>query len=356
MKHKYRFTALLLITVAVCAYLLTGIYRRWQITEEDTEKMIVVTSFYPMYIATENVAGDCGAIEVKNLSEPQTGCLHDFQLTPEDMKLLSTADMFVINGGRMESFLDDVIRQYPKLNIVETIADEADEADTDGRETIHGHEETPDHAEETEHTHSHEEDADEHGNEEGSHEHGGEKGIHDHGHTHTHDNAHEWMSVSHYRSQVEKIKDALCEAFPEYQEVFQENAKAYDDKLAALQAQQEEIARAASGTKIITFHEAYEYVAEDYGLDICYTMDLDEERQISAGEVADVLKEINENDVKIILAEELYGSKLAETIQKEADVNVYYLDTLVRGDYDKESYIKGMQDNINILKAAFGVD
>ena len=85
-------------------------------------------------------------------------------------------------------------------------------------------------------------------------------------------------------------------------------------------------------------------------------MDLDEERQISAGEVADVLKEINENDVKIILAEELYGSKLAETIQKEADVNVYYLDTLVRGDYDKESYIKGMQENINILKAAFGVD
>ena len=304
-----------------------------------------MTSFYPMYIATENVAGDCTAIEVKNLSEPQTGCLHDFQLTPEDMKLLSTADMFVINGGGMESFLDDVTKQYPKLNIVETIADEADEVDTDGQKTIHGHEDTPDHAEETEHTHSHEEDADDHGSEEGSHEHG-----------HTHDNAHEWMSVSHYRSQVEKIKDAMCEAFPAYQEVFVDNAKAYDDKLAALQAQQEEITKAASGTKIITFHEAYEYVAEDYGLDICYTMDLDEERQISAGEVADVLKEINENDVKIILAEELYGSKLAETIQKEADVNVYYLDTLVRGDYDKESYIKGMQENINILKAAFGVD
>lgn len=336
MKHKYRFTALLLITVAACACLLTGIYRRWQTTEEDTEKVIVVTSFYPMYIATENVAGDCTAIEVKNLSEPQTGCLHDFQLTPEDMKLLSTADMFVINGGGMESFLDDVTKQYPKLNIVETIADEADEVDTDGQKTIHGHEDTPDHAEETEHTHSHEEDADDHG--------------------HTHDNAHEWMSVSHYRSQVEKIKDAMCEAFPAYQEVFVDNAKAYDDKLAALQAQQEEITKAASGTKIITFHEAYEYVAEDYGLDICYTMDLDEERQISAGEVADVLKEINENDVKIILAEELYGSKLAETIQKEADVNVYYLDTLVRGDYDKESYIKGMQENINILKAAFGVD
>lgn len=344
----------MLFAILVAGMGLTGWYVSQTQEQTDGQELTVVTSFYPMYIAAENVIGDADGVRLENLSEPQTGCLHDFQLTPEDMKLLSTADMFVINGGGMESFLDDVTKQYPKLNIVETIADEADEVDTDGQEAIHGHEDTPDHAEETEHTHSHEEDTDDHGNEEGSHEHGSEKDSHDHGHTH--DNAHEWMSVSHYRSQVEKIKDALCEAFPAYQEVFVDNAKAYDDKLAALQAQQEEITKAASGTKIITFHEAYEYVAEDYGLDICYTMDLDEERQISAGEVADVLKEINENDVKIILAEELYGSKLAETIQKEADVNVYYLDTLVRGDYDKESYIKGMQENINILKAAFGVD
>lgn len=62
--------------------------------EGTTEKFTVVTSFYPVYIAAANVVGDCPDILLKNLSEPQTGCLHDFQLTPEDMKLLSTADLF----------------------------------------------------------------------------------------------------------------------------------------------------------------------------------------------------------------------------------------------------------------------
>ena len=69
-----------------------------------SKELTVVTSFYPMYIAAENVIGDAGDVRLENLSEPQTGCLHDFQLTPEDMKLLSTADVFIINGGGIESF------------------------------------------------------------------------------------------------------------------------------------------------------------------------------------------------------------------------------------------------------------
>lgn len=46
-----------------------------------------------MYIATLNIVDGVEGVRLENLSEPQTGCLHDFQLTPEDMKLLSTADV-----------------------------------------------------------------------------------------------------------------------------------------------------------------------------------------------------------------------------------------------------------------------
>ncbi len=333
MKNKYRFTAVLLFTIAVCAYFLTSIYVKSQTKEED-DRLTVVTSFYPVYIAAANVVGDCKRVEVKNLSEPQTGCLHDFQLTPEDMKLLSGADVFVVNGGGMEAFLTDVLKQYPNLNIVETMETQAAE-DADAHEDAEAHIHTEENADVHTHTHA-EEDSDTH--------------------THTHENAHAWMSVEHYRGQVEVITDALCEAFLEYADIFRENAAAYDAKLAKLQAQQEEIYEAAAGTKIISFHEAYEYVAEDYGLEICYTLNLDEERQVSAGEVADVLRAVRENGISMIFAEELYGSELSETVRKEADVEVYYLDSLVRGDYSLDSYINGMQENINILKAAFGVN
>ncbi len=94
-------------------------------TDEADDMLTVVTSFYPMYIATLNIVDGVEGVRLENLSEPQTGCLHDFQLTPEDMKLLSTADVFVINGGVIESFMSDVAKAYPKLDVVEACEDVA---------------------------------------------------------------------------------------------------------------------------------------------------------------------------------------------------------------------------------------
>ena len=82
-------------------------------------------------------------------------------------------------------------------------------------------------------------------------------------------------------------------------------------------------------------------------------MDLDEERQVSAGEVAEVLQAINEDGTSLILAEELYGKSMAQTVQKEADVSVIYLDPLNRGDYEADSYLLGMEHNIELLEAYF---
>lgn len=84
-------------------------------TDEADDMLTVVTSFYPMYIATLNIVDGVEGVRLENLSEPQTGCLHDFQLTPEDMKLLSTADVFVINGGGIESFMSDVAKRIRSL-------------------------------------------------------------------------------------------------------------------------------------------------------------------------------------------------------------------------------------------------
>ena len=107
------------------------------------------------------------------------------------------------------------------------------------------------------------------------------------------------------------------------------------------------------GQEVIIFHEAYAYVAKDYGLEVAMVMDLDEERQVSAGEVAEVLEEIKEHGVSLILAEERYGKEMGDTIQKEADVDVVYLDTLNRGNYEKDSYLVGMQSNIDLLRQVF---
>ena len=83
------------------------------------KKFRIVTSFYPMYIDAINITKGVDGVEVVNMTKPQTGCLHDYQLTTEDMKTLEKADAFIVNGAGMESFLDKVIKQQKNLKVID---------------------------------------------------------------------------------------------------------------------------------------------------------------------------------------------------------------------------------------------
>jgi zinc transport system substrate-binding protein len=300
MKNKYVFVAVMLLGILFIGMGLTSLYVGKSAQQEEGEgEFTVVTSFYPMYIAASNVVGTVD-VQLCNLSEPQTGCLHDFQLTPEDMKLLSRADVFIINGGGIESFIEEVAAAYPELTILEA-CENTELLVEDGEE-----------------------------------------------------NAHAWMSVAAYETQVQTIADGLAEADAKNAAAYQQNAQAYLEKLEPLRERQQTVAKNAAGQSVILFQEAYAYVADDYGLTVRFLLDLDEERQVSAGEVEAVLSAIRDGGVACILAEELYGRSMAETVQKEMDVTVLYLDPLNRGDYDRDSYLDGMSRNIDLLEQAFG--
>lgn len=295
-KNKYVFVLVMLVVITVVSGLLTNIYVRESGSKQEEQTLTVVTSFYPMYIAALNVIGDIDGVHLQNLSEPQTGCLHDFQLTPEDMKLLSKADVFIINGGGIESFMKDVAKSYPDLTIIEA-SEGIDLLEDEGEE-----------------------------------------------------NAHAWMSVATYEEQVNHIAEGLAAADEKHASDYQKHADAYVVKLDALKERQQKVAEKIKGQSVILFHEAYDYVADDYGLNVAYVLDLDEERQVSAGEVADVLAAVRDDHVKYILAEELYGKSMGDTVEKETDAKVIYLDALNRGDYDADSYIKGMSANIGLIE------
>ena len=96
MKKKYLYTAIMLFAILVAGMGLTGWYVSQTQEQTDGQELTVVTSFYPMYIAAENVIGDADGVRLENLSEPQTGCLHDFQLTPEDMVVVD------LEGNKVE--------------------------------------------------------------------------------------------------------------------------------------------------------------------------------------------------------------------------------------------------------------
>lgn len=209
MKNKYIFTAILLAVILFAGAGLTALYLHQQEKDDKDVQVTVVTSFYPMYIAAENIVGDCENVTLENLSEPQTGCLHDYQLTSADMKLLSTADIFIINGGGIESFLSEVAEQYPDLTVINAC------------ENIELSE----------------------------------------------DNAHAWMSMEKYMIQVQTICDRLAEADTEHEEIYRRNAEEYIGKVESLRDEYSDIFTELSGRPVVLFHEAYEYLADELGLD-----------------------------------------------------------------------------------------
>ncbi|RGM50949.1 zinc ABC transporter substrate-binding protein [Agathobacter rectalis] len=320
-------------------------------TDEADDMLTVVTSFYPMYIATLNIVDGVEGVRLENLSEPQTGCLHDFQLTPEDMKLLSTADVFVINGGGIESFMSDVAKAYPKLDVVEACEDVAllseDDADSD-----HDHDHDADTESDSDHDHDHDADTESDSDHDHDHEADAESDS-AHDHDHGDENAHAWMSVPRYRTMVQTIASRLAEKDAKYADEYYANAKAYDAKLAVLEEKINSLKSLTNGQNIIIFHEAYAYVADDFSMNACYLLDLDEERSVSAGEIKQVIGAIKDDGVSVILAEELYGKSMGDTVSRETDVHVIYIDPLNRGEYDKDSYLDGMEHNIELIKEAF---
>ena len=103
------------ILCAVVFSLLAAVGGRAQ---ESRTNLRVVASFYPIYIATLNVVGQAPGVSVTSMAPPMAGCLHDYQLSTDDMVTLSSADVFVINGAGMEAFLDNAARYATRMTTI----------------------------------------------------------------------------------------------------------------------------------------------------------------------------------------------------------------------------------------------
>ena len=283
---------------------------------ESNNKLTIVTSFYPMYISTLNIVKDIPNVEVLNMTTSQTGCLHDYSLSTKDLKTLSNADILIINGAGMESFLDDVIDEYSDLKIIEA---------SKGIHLI----------EDTEHD-DHTED-------------------HDH-EDHDHDvNPHVWVSISKNIEEVSNIAEELSSLDPNHANEYQDNANEYIAKLENLKTEMHSTLDNIAHKDIITFHEAFPYFAEEFGLNIVGVIEIEPDSEPSAKEVENIISIINEKNIKALFTEPQYSSKIADTIAKETGASIYSLDPIVTGDSNEKAYndyIIKMQENLNTLKEA----
>lgn len=272
-------------------------------TPSESTSLQIVTSFYPMYIATSNIVEGVPDVVLTNMTKPEVGCLHDYQLTTKDMNLLERADIFVINGGGMESFLTKAMNAYPSLTIVNA---------SEG--ILEEHEEE--------------------------------------GHHHEEENAHVWVSISLYIEQVKNIAHDLATIDVAHQEQYEANAKRYIEELEALKEEMHEALDALPHRNIVTFHEAFTYFAEEFDLQVVGVIEREPGTSPSAGELSQIIEKMKTTDTSAIFVEPQYDPGIARVISQETNIPVYSLDPIVTGDMTKDAYETLMRKNLNVLEEA----
>ena len=295
-------TKMLSLLLLVLSIALVGCGGANQTAEKKpAEPFRIVTSFYPMYVATINITDGVDGVEVYNMTKPQTGCLHDYQLMTDDMKTLEKADAFVINGAGMEDFMDKVTEQQKKLKVIDA---------SRGIELIH--------------------------DEEG-------------------DNPHVWLSVTDAITQVRNIADQLKEADPAHAAAYEKNAVAYIEKLTSLKSEMHAALDNVPHKDIVTFHEAFPYFAKEFNLNIIGVVEREPGTEPTPTELQETIEQVNALPTKVLFTEPQYSPAAAETIARETGAKIYTLDPVVTGEATpaaKNAYIDTMKKNMKTLQEA----
>lgn len=291
---------LALFCLAALIVSLAGCGKEAQETRPKAQ-LTVLTSFYPIYIATLNVAQGVEGVEVVNLTKPQTGCLHDYQLTTEDMRKLEAADVFVVNGAGMERFLDKAVGQRKDLQIVEA---------SEGIALL------------------------------------GEAGE---------ENPHVWVSVANAARQAKTIAARLAEIDPKHAEAYRKNAAAYAAKLEALRAEMHAQIDPLPNKAVVTFHEAFPYFAQEFGLRVAAVVEREPGSEPSPRALEETIRSVRASGARALFAEPQYPPGAAGTIARETGATVYTLDPVVTGEATpqaKDAYIEAMRKNMRTLVQA----
>jgi len=280
----------------------------------EEAKLKLVSTFYPVYLIGLNLFDNINEVEVKSLTDLDTGCLHDYQLTSQDMKNISEADILVINGGGMEAFLQDIKANYPDLTIIDASKD------------IELYQ----------------------------------------------DNSHVWLDPDLYIRQIENVRDAIISYLDlnsskatgskkldasKIKERLTENADAYIRRIEEIDLRLDEIkekylAAGKNPAKAVIFHDAFAYIAKRIGMPVAYSIPLDHDTSLSAEEIAAIIDDVNNDEISYLFTEEQYSDSVAKRIEAETSAKAYIIDSAVTGNGSKESYIEAMEKNIKVLESA----
>jgi ABC-type Zn uptake system ZnuABC Zn-binding protein ZnuA len=287
----------------------------------EKQTIHVLCSTFPIYLFTRAVTEGRANVQVAEMLPAAMGCPHDYTLTPQDMRKIADANVFVANGLGMEEFLGEPIkRANDKILLIDTSAGIGDLIQI-----------TPEEHEEQEEAH------------EGHHHHAGA-------------NPHLFASPRMAARIVRRIAAEFSKIDPAGQALYTKNAEAYAASLDKLADDFAAALKNAPNKRIVTEHAVFDYLARDCRLEIVAVMEEHPGQEPSASGMLEIVRKIKASGTAAVFTEPQYPAKVGRTIAQEAGVPVAVLDPVASGPEDAtpDYYEKTMRANLATLVEILG--
>lgn len=301
--------------------------------ENKDDEISVVTNIYPSYDWVKEIAKDTN-VTVKNLTDKGIN-LHNFEPSAEDITSIKNANLFVYVGGESDEWAPDAIKESPNvtaINMMEVLKD-----NIKPEEVVEG-------MEDEDHDHDHDEDE------------------HDEHHHHHHDDEvemdeHVWLSLKNAKLVCNEICENLKKLSPKYADKFDENLKAYVEKLDALDKKySEELSNQKFDTVLFGDRFPFRYLVDDYNLKYYAAfVGCSQESEASFETIVFLANKVDELGLNSIFTLSDSDHKIAETIKENTKTKTQEIRVLNSlesvSSSDNTSYLEIMEENLSALKA-----
>lgn len=284
-------------------------------------RLRILTTIAPVYSWTASIVGDLATVE--NLLPADVGP-HDFQFRPRDLKKVQSADLILLNGLGIESWLEKALLNNATAKpqrIVRT---------SDGlkAELIYHLPELTLDPKNAKHDHKHD---------------------HDHAAAGETPNPHVWLDPQYARHAVSNILTAVSELDPRNAAAYRQNATRYLDQLRILDADIRALTTSLPNKSIVTYHDAFPYFARRYGFELVGVVEEVPSVGPSPKYLSELSRVIQQRHVRVIFTEPQFEPRLVRQLTRDLGITFAELDVLETGKLTPEAYIEGMRRNLKTL-------
>ncbi|MBC8003239.1 MAG: zinc ABC transporter substrate-binding protein [Opitutaceae bacterium] len=284
------------------------------------EKIRVVTTILPVYCFAKNIAGDLA--DVSSLLESGVGP-HDFQYKASDLSRLKQADIVVLNGLGLESWMQRALESSKPTGRMRLVVEASSGLKSELIYHVTELQLGGDMKKETK--------------------------VHDHDHGHDMANPHTWLNPRLAMHAVTNILQAFQKADPGNAPRYAENARQYLERLSTLDSELDTALKPLRQKAFVVFHDAFPYFTSRYQLRMVGVIEEVPDVEPTLKYLSNLTKTIRKNGVKVIFAEPQFPVPLAKRIASDTGVRLSELDPLETGRFEPTAYEDGLRQILKTL-------